>query len=693
MAGEDHPDVETTRADGAESLPAVDVVLEPAAGESSTPWGLIAGAGALVLALGVGAYSVSNGESEVDVAQSDPAESSEETPNGDGGDDTSVDGELPEDELIFEFGDDSADEEAFEDEEAMMDMAVGVAEASTSTTVFDGERFASLTNVGNSWALRTSTDGLTWSDAPVTGLDGNGYIHSMGFEDGTFVAVLDSFDESTGSRSSFVVSSTDGVEWTSAALPTSGEDSEAATSGLALNGERVVLIQTRYSNGPDPVRILVDAGVLSESQAEMFCGLDMGGANDAITVQVCDYDEEENFEGPSEEEIDALAARFDAATSDEEREQIEKELEQLWGGPGFEVVATIEPNTPLHEQLSVAYEGGDASMTASVLAGPLSGPFTEVSTLPSDRHYGGLVQSGSALFMSAESYDEDEGGRVAILTSVDGSTWDEVSGPPVDGGGQLQALGDALFFMGYGNEGGSESYVSTDGGQTWTASSLETDLFGPYTQFLAGDAGIVAFTQGSLTPFPEVPAFEPPNVVVDKDGYTLEISLQDATFTFSSADGVVIYELSEEEMFDGFDGLRENPISGDLTFLDPETGEDLVTFTEDDWGAAHEESFAEFEENAFVEPERGSELHFSTDGTSWTELDNADLSSISINTSVQPLVVGDDEAIFALMSYDPPAELLAFQNEGREPTDAEIEAIERWENDGNRTDYVRIELG
>ena len=692
MAGEDQSIGDTT-ADAVEPFSEVDVQLGESPHGSKPPWGLIAGAGILVLALGVGAYAMSNGESEVDAAQAAEEPAGEPV---DEADTAAIDDETAElasnEALTFDFGDDAADA-VFEESEAMMDSEIAFGGSSTSTTVFDGERFASLANVGNGWALRTSTDGLTWTDAPVSGLDGDGYLRSLAFDDGTYAALLDVHDGNRGGATSFVVTSADGISWTSTALPTAGDAGEAGISGFAVRDGQAVFIQTTYNNGPDPVQILVDAGILSGDQAEMFCGFGTEGPSNALQIQVCDFDEQDYSE-PSEEDIQALADKYDAATTDEERNEIELQLELLWGGPGFEIVATIEPGDPLHGQLSNVFEGPDGgNMTTSVLAGPITGPFAEVATLDSDRYYGALVQTNAGLFVSAESHNETNGSTATILTSLDGTSWTEVSAPGGTQGGQLQALGDLLFFTGYSDDGGNTHFVSTNGAESWTTTSVDSALFDSYTQFVAGDAGIVAFTQGTIEPFPtDRPDVELPTIVLERDGYVLEMNSNGGDAIFSTANGTVIYTVSEEEMFSGFDGVRQNPISGTLTFLDPEDGADLVTFTEDDWNAAFEE-VAPAEAELYVEPARGTALHFSIDGSTWTPLQNESLSTIAPETSVQPLAVGDDEAIFSLMTYgEPPQELLAFESEGREPTDAEIEALQAWENGSDRTEYVRIEL-
>ena len=60
---------------------------------------------------------------------------------------------------------------------------------------------------------------------------------------------------------------------------------------------------------------------------------------------------------------------------------------------------------------------------------------------------------------------------------------------------------------------------------------------------------------------------------------------------------------------------------------------------------------------------------------------------------MQPVGVGDDEAIFSITTYaEPDEELFAFEEEGREPTDEELEALELFDGGSDSTEYIRIVL-
>ncbi len=716
MAGDDQT-TETNGFGGGEPLPSVEVSLDQQIATSRTPWGAIVGAGALIVTLGVGAIALTGGDSEIGTA---PASTSEggivDEDNGERAEDdqqASADEEGADSEAVSEPSDAVA-EPAFVVEEATETFDVPFEDAAfdsefrgptQSQTVFDGERFVSLVNDGDEWALRTSVNGLEWAETPVEGLPDDGFIYNLIFSNGAFVSTIDTYDVDTGSSSQSVVSSTDGLTWTVAPLPDAGENAEAGISGFVVLDDRVILVRNIYNTGPDPVELLIGAGILDENGREEFCGFDTTGERGPISVLVCSYEEFEEFgefEGPTDEQIQELADRYDAATTDEERQAIEDELERLWGEPGNETAAVIEPGDPLYDEIYDLWFGPGTSgeMSASLLAGPFAGPFAEVGSLPADSYLNGLTQIDSALFASLESYDDIEGNRTTILTSTDGAVWNEVSSPSGVMGGSLQAAGDTLIFMAYSETGGTLTFVSTDGAQSWTEAPLETSLFESYTQFLSGEVGTVAFTSGLLEPFEDSFGFPGPaeRPVLERDGFELEVDYNVGTYTLRGPDGAEIYVVGEEELYgdDTSDAVRMNPISGALTWLDPETGEDLVTFTDDDWEAAYEEIDqveTEFYDGGYEEPQQGFELQFSPDGTTWTELDASELIDVEPNTSVQPLAVGDDEVVISLTTYnEPPEELWAFEIEGREPTDAERDALQLWEATGPNISYVRIPL-
>lgn len=187
-----------------------------------------------------------------------------------------------------------------------------------------------------------------------------------------------------------------------------------------------------------------------------------------------------------------------------------------------------------------------------------------------------------------------------------------------------------------------------------------------------------------------------------KDGYVLVNAwggiLDGPLFTLSTADGTLIYEVSEEEVGnpDGVPGkLRFDGQYGEnLMFLDPDTGEDLVSFTEEDYDKAYSELYGDIDFAS--EPDFVNEVWFSGDGgTSWQLLD-VGLPPNNNGTYSRIMAVGDDEVLAVIQTWSetmPPAELLAFENENREPTEAEIAALDAWSAEQNSTEWVRIPVG
>ena len=669
--------------------PTVEVALESNHEETKTRWGLIAGTGALILVLFAGAIAISNSSSEIDTAQDDPTEQSVDESNNDDADvpdiDTLSDGAA----IANDGGDDAVDFV----EDAASDFAFFG--GGPSSAVFDGERFVSLSMDFSGWVLRTSTDGLDWVETPVDGLSNNGYINSIEFTDGRYVVAVDAYNDNGSEQS--IASSADGISWQTVSLPDPKDGLEPSLNSFAVRDGQVLVLRSLYQEGPDEYLLLMESGLLSEEQLNYFCGLDVGQPGEPIGVQICsEFDRE--FEGPSEEEIDELAARYDAATSDEERAAIEDELSDLYGeSEGLETVATIEPSDPLYDELSAIYTSDfESNEIVQVLSGSVTGPFSVVHEFDQAGYSTGLVATDDAFFASFDLYDETSGSQSSVLRSSDGASWQTAGSTPAANGGQLNAVGSALFFMSYDDFGGSTNFVSTDSGASWSPSPLSTDLFSSYTQFVDGEAGIVAFTMGFLDedPFSEG-QFEEQEVELEKDGFNLTISWFDGSHTLRGSDGSVIADLTGEDIYEGESELvRMNPISGDLTFVDVETGDALVTFGQDDFEEAYSQFDEEFYESDFVEPESGVELNFSTDGVTWTSLDASAFGEVGNNSSVWPLAVGDDEAIFVVMIYaEPPEELFEFEIEGREPTEAEIEALELWEGGQDTTEFVRVELG
>ena len=677
---------------GDDALPVIDAGIEPTPPASRKPWAALAGAGAVAAVLAVGAIAITGGGSEIDTAETEAnasavQESDEETSSDDATEGDTADGD-------GEATTAMADDDPFAVEEAMATEFFG---GGLSAAIFDGERFVSLSMNNAGWALRTSIDGVDWEESPVTGIPADGYASWLEFHDGTYVAFGDSYDEGNGSTS-WVVTSTDGTTWSVADLPAAGDNTSIV--GATVSNDGVLILRTEFNDSfGDGADLLLELGLIEDYDS--FCGFDQFEPGGEIMIYVCNFEEFDDVAiddgdfGPTDEEIQALSEAYDAATSDEERAAVEKQLEELWNeSVPQEDFVSVQPGEPGFDQLQELIAAqNDRSMPMTTITGPFGGPFTEADEFIADGYSNGLVSIDAGIFTAIDTFDEETFRSMTTVYSWTGSDWVDVGELPEGLNGQLHGLDDMLLFSGSDDFGQSRALTSTNG-ITWVDSGLESDINGGYTQFISGEAGVVAITMGYEDGgFPGGPTNEV--ATIDKDGFVLELSLFSGEATLSDSAGLVIYELdSAWEPGPDSDIARINPISGDITFLDPETGDDLLLVT----SAEIEEAFGfddqDFSDEDFVEPDQLTEVHFSVDGTSWELLEIAQLATVSPNTQVIPVAVGDDEAIFSLHSYEePPAELLEFEVEGREPTEEEIDALESFDGGAGANTYIRVPLG
>lgn len=666
------------------TVPLTDVVVESV--ESirrgrRTPLFLFVGA--VLLAGGVGAwvYSASiNEPTQVEVADDDG---------------TNIEAEGTESE-------ESSTRDAVS-EPAVTEMAMDLAAESMMVdgpgeVLFDEGRFVALGYGRNGQTIRTSDDGINWSESPISGLPQNSHIFRLAAHNGVYAALVEQWNEADvegyfgpaeGPNIS-IAHTTDLSNWTFTPIPQSNEEGvHTGVSGLALIDGDVVVVSQQYPAGPDEMRLLFDAGYLNEENLDRYCGLRFAD-DDIIQVQECNH---ESFEEPDESRFVELEEQWNVATTDEERAAIEAELENLWGGPEGEVMAEIPPGSALHTTLTEIYDGSheeDFMPTTTLLAGPLAGELV-ATPLPTAGYVNSIVRSGDRLYMVITG---GENGGAQMLASSNGRQWDEMISPA----GQvfesmLSVGGDSLLFTGYEGEQGPSLHVSSDGGGTWAESVLPSKLYGAHPMIVSGPAGYVAALSGTDQP---VDHREPESMQVTKDGYTLTTrwNRDGESITLTGPDGSVIYELSGEEMYSGDSKhVRTSPFSGTPTFLDPETGEELVSFTSEDFEASYEQMEERF---SGVEPNYTTEHYFSNDGVNWTVIDDDRLAVDPASANISPVAVGDDEAIFTKHTWiEPDPALFAFEEEGRDPTEEEMRALESWEMSAGEgsVEYIRLELG
>ncbi len=541
-------------------------------------------------------------------------------------------------------------------------------------TVFANGEFATLSNAGSGGFIANFEDdglggfvatfgiGDDATNTPTTGLpEGDAFASLLTSTDSGFVAIIEQFPTEEfaeedfspfgfGPQSTqFVATSPDMINWTTVELP-SLTDSEAESvffSSVAASGDRVLVAGQVNDFSNDPEQILFEAGLLTEEEVFSLCSTEFTG--EEYIVSTCD---------------------FENANFDDELEETE--------------VLRVEADDPIFEEISAAFDSQGMPEIVMVV-GPAEGPF-EIVPSPING-YDAQVAGTSAGFVAVGMTDE---GQSQAFSSTDGVTWNEATSPTAENGffgfATLASNGDTIVALTQ-DQFGMTASVTTDLGQTWTEGPIPSALFSPFGEVTAGPAGFAVQLQGALEPFDA--GFEGDGFDLEKDGYTMSIEFFSGSATLTGPDGVVVHESVLLLGNDVDNVVRfEGPFDENIVWLDPATGEDLITFTEADFEAAFPEPT--FDED-FVEPEMAAEVWFSADGTSWTLLSTSDGSSIDSFTGV--LAVGDDEVVtFTEMFLEPPAELQDFADPSG-PTDEELEALEAWfaeQGDGRTFEIIPI---
>lgn len=690
----------------------VDVELTPTdVKKRPTPALVALGGAALFAVLLLGAYlATSDDDSPVDVAAAedvvgevDDEVASPTTTAGPDGDDD-VDMDLPAEAVATTIG----PRDAFASEEAADSAFYG---GGPSDVIFDGTQFVAIGWNESGSTLRTSVDGVTWDEISFPGLPQDSNVYHLAEHDGTLVAIVEQWSEpemsddpieqyfgSYEAPTHYLASSTDLESWTVTELPTGGQSDEPVYTGVvgvALSDYGVVVLTQQHNEGTNEMRTLFDAGILNEDNIDRFCGMDFDGldvdseTNPVFSVQLCNFEDEEAFWVEFEE---AMAA----ATTDEERAEVERRFEgEAPEEIEPEVIATIAPGDPIYDEINSAYFGSGQDAVLTSISGPATGPFVS-TTMTQTGYPTGLVEVDGTVVAILQNWDERvDGGPInTVISTTDGVSWSEVGALPTEYVERLSVAGSNLVAVVSDGSETATAYVSTDLGGTWTATSITSELYGAYAQTAGGPAGVATIVRGSTEPYPE---FAPPSEIsVTRDGYTLTMfySEDGSKNTLLGPDGNEVYSFTDEEMYGEGDieGLvRTSRLTGMPTFLDPETGEELVTFTTADFDAAYGVEDEVLEDEVY---EQGSEFWFSVDGVTWSPITDPQLVEAQ-GSSVELVAVGDDEVIFTKYTWtEPPADLFAFEEEARDPSEAEIAALDSfYASSEDGIEYIRVEVG
>ncbi len=619
----------------------VDGVIPTPAENGGNRRKVLVGAFAVALALVIGGvYALASGPSEVDT--SEVAEAPEE--------------ELDQASATVEPAPDDADTTPSVADNSSQGVA-GVGFGGAGTAIFSNGEFVSTGQGIDGVVVSRSADGVNWSTEATVGLPENGTPTGLiEFGDGwaMLVQVFGEIDEAEplsifgADSNEYIATSTDLVNWELTELPadlTEGADTTFGTAIAASNDTIAVLLQVQPPSGDqEAIEILLDNGVIDATDLPKICSTEFSEGG-SFTGQTCTG---------GDGEVDEVVELF-----------------------------TIAPGDPLYEDIAAAFDPSLDEFefgTPIVVSGPADGPF-ESTELPATGIAVGMAGTTDG-FVIGVSGAENEA-QTVVLTSVDGVTWTEASelGATLSTS-SITVTDDRLVAMtqAFGSDSEISVVTSDDFAETWVESSVPTELFGAWGQVVSGPAGVAVQLDG--TAGSGVDGFDPfggDPIELTQDGYTMMLSMTTGETSLIGPGGDVIYEAISLNSPDAeLTAVRfEGPNEELLIWLDPETGEDLVTFSEENLEEQIGDIDSAFEEGLLEG--RATEVWFSADGTTWS-LVNSSQNTAGGDAFTSLVGVGDDEVVVRTETFtQPPAELLAPFEDGGTPTAEEEAALEEWQ--------------
>ncbi|MFQ5968180.1 MAG: hypothetical protein ACE5MI_11315 [Acidimicrobiia bacterium] len=230
-----------------------------------------------------------------------------------------------------------------------------------------------------------------------------------------------------------------------------------------------------------------------------------------------------------------------------------------------------------------------------------------------------------------------------LWTSRDGLSWETTRAP--EGIGQIAVFGNQLIATNDSGFGSSELIASSDA-ETWKSLTptglFSDDIMWHFGSLSASSYGIVAVAMGyAEEPFVEM---EPPSIVITKG---------DITVTHDEMHGLVVVSRGDESLLEVSTWMEQVPdqVAFDagnrtMTFVNPDSGEDLVTVTFEEIEAAQQEAYGQFE------PMRQESLVvFSPDGQQWTTQSAVDI--FGVETLFTPVFAFEDVVFAAVQAFGP----------------------------------------
>lgn len=254
---------------------------------------------------------------------------------------------------------------------------------------------------------------------------------------------------------------------------------------------------------------------------------------------------------------------------------------------------------------------------------------------------GDIIAAGQGLV--ATGWVELDNGGERIWFSLDGRTWEE---SPAD------FLNDPRFYTGSGTVRWGDSVLvvvqsdagfsihTTVNGRDWE--ELSSPLFENSEEFAVYAHEVAAGPFGIAIIGQYEPAFQdPPPVTIEKEGFAITVDVMSGGLAISDVESGAL--LFESDIEDGT-VVTIDDNTGTLTILGPDTGDEITSFTFEEFAKAQEKAFedAGFEDPSSSEP-GPPVLFFSPDGQRWSSVSTDQIIGSDVYTT--GVIVGDDALI------------------------------------------------
>ncbi len=495
-----------------------------------------------------------------------------------------------------------------------------------------------VTSDGRNWAEVNMPEELSPNRPDRVAVDGDHWV----------VAGFDPFGGSTGDSTPFgerkdvqrVFTSQDaGTTWTEisieAAISAEASQSVSQRSSIELllvRGTDIVIAVNTVEE-LDIAKLAEESGVVPEGRTVL--GWSYTGLDDSSLALILDArdagTDESNIDSAIDSAIESTGAGivegFDSGGSLGAPEAFEVSFSELGLTPE-EINALV--GGPDHVTQLLYSDGTDAEVTNTFEGGVV----------------GTATNSGFAVYLT----DSDLQG--SLLTSSDGRNWTET---PQDTW--------SIYAAGFTAEAAWIPVVTAAGttlirnvhsSETQTVATLDGVII---TSLDAGPAGLGALAvQIDSDAIPAIDRISSATATVVRDGYELRYNDPPGSMTLvdlSASEEVLVIGLEEVGPGSLIEVVRVSA-DGALTFIDPATSEDLVTFTAADSEAIESqlESFfseaaSEFvsEADEFEEPPTVALIGWSADGTDWVWQTHSDVFGVGDDDSWSQIAVGADFVI------------------------------------------------